>query len=394
MHSTRLAPPAAWIAVLLTAQAVFAADRRPSEERLPSERPTGELEVVALFQDDMPTGVTVSAEGRIFVNFPRWEDGVETTVAEIVDGQPKPYPSAEIQEYRSLEDSDRFISVQSVVAGPDDRLWILDTGRPQFRKAQQGGPKLMGVDLQTNKVVKNIVFPADVVLPTTYLNDVRFDLRRGDEGMAFITDSSSEGPNGIIVVDLASGDSWRRLHNHPSTRAEPEFLAIVEGRPLLQRPADGEPQPIQTGSDGIAIEAEGERLFYCPLAGRHLFSVSVDALADREQSDAEVAKTVTDHGDRGFASDGLESDATGGVYLTNYEDNAVLRRSPEGTYDTLAHHPTMLWPDTLSVADDGYLYMTCNQLHRQPKFHGGKDLREKPYVLLRTPIDAGPVRLK
>ena len=63
-------------------------------------------------------------------------------------------------------------------------------------------------------------------------------------------------------------------------------------------------------------------------------------------------------------------------------------------YETLVHHPTMLWPDTLSVAADGYLYITCNQLHRQPKFHGGEDLREKPYVLIRTRVDAEPVRLK
>ena len=54
----------------------------------------------------------------------------------------------------------------------------------------------------------------------------------------------------------------------------------------------------------------------------------------------------------------------------------------------------MLWPDTLSVAADGYLYMICNQLHRQPKFHFGNDLRKKPYVLFRTPIDAKPVQLK
>src|SRR4051794_22303887 len=32
----------------------------------------GDLEQVAALQGSMPTGVTVSQEGRIFVNFPRW----------------------------------------------------------------------------------------------------------------------------------------------------------------------------------------------------------------------------------------------------------------------------------------------------------------------------------
>jgi hypothetical protein len=46
------------------------------------------------------------------------------------------------------------------------------------------------------------------------LNDVRFDLRRGTEGVAFITDSAQKGANGIIVVDLGTGESWRRLNDH------------------------------------------------------------------------------------------------------------------------------------------------------------------------------------
>lgn len=68
--------------------------------------------------------------------------------------------------------------------------------------------ELVCVDLEINKVVKKIFFPQDVALPSTYLNDVRFDLRYGKGGqreIAFITDSSQQGPNGIIVVDLESG---------------------------------------------------------------------------------------------------------------------------------------------------------------------------------------------
>ena len=36
----------------------------------------------------MPTGVTVTETGRIFVNFPRWGDDVPYTVAELKDGKP------------------------------------------------------------------------------------------------------------------------------------------------------------------------------------------------------------------------------------------------------------------------------------------------------------------
>ena len=45
-----------------------------------------QIEPVALFSGPMPTGVAVSRDNRIFVNFPRWADPVEYTVAEITNG--------------------------------------------------------------------------------------------------------------------------------------------------------------------------------------------------------------------------------------------------------------------------------------------------------------------
>ncbi len=69
---------------------------RPSERRLALARTEGKLEAVAAFDGAMPTGVTVSRTGRMFVNFPRWGDPVEFTVAEVKDGKPVPFPNAEI----------------------------------------------------------------------------------------------------------------------------------------------------------------------------------------------------------------------------------------------------------------------------------------------------------
>lgn len=55
---------------------------------LPTAEPLGALEEVAHFDGAMPTGVTVSHGGRIFVNFPEWGDDVGATVAELRDGRP------------------------------------------------------------------------------------------------------------------------------------------------------------------------------------------------------------------------------------------------------------------------------------------------------------------
>jgi sugar lactone lactonase YvrE len=280
-----------------------------------------------------------------------------------------------------------------VVIDPRNRLWALDVGPVGTDPVIPGGAKLVSVDLATNQVFKTIVFPPEVALPTSSVNDVRFDLRRGIDGVAYVADASATGPNAIIVVDLATGASVRRLNDHVSTKAEPQFLPFVEGRELRRRRPGSPPQFITEGADGIAISHDGEQLFYNPLASRRLFSVSTAALLDPALSAEAVEQTVQDLGPKP-AADGLESDAEGRLYSTAYETNAVMRRGPGGTYETLLFDPRILWPDTLSLAKSGYMYLLNNQLHRQPSYHLGRDRRQPPYTLLRFRVDGTPVRLQ
>jgi len=380
------------ISLLLAGMALMSASRAMADP-LPSEHWIGPIEPVFEFRDAMPTGVTVSSEGRIFVNFPRWGDDVPFTVGEIRDGKVIAFPDAAFNKADPARPGESLISVQSVVADAAHRLWILDTAAPNFAAPIPGGAKLVAVDLATNKVVKTIVLPPSVVLTTTYVNDVRFDLRQGKGGIAYITDSSTSGPGGIILVDLDSGDSWRRLSGHPSTSPDPSFLPIVEGERLAVREKGKPPAPFRIASDGLALSADGKTLYYSPLSSRQLFAVPTALLRDRSAPEEAVARAVVDLGEKG-ASDGLEADDQGGIYAGDYEHDSIRQRQGDGEWKTIAHDPRILWPDTLSVAGDGYLYFTANQLERQPWFHDGQDLRVKPYTLFRVKIDAGPVRLK
>jgi sugar lactone lactonase YvrE len=350
----------------------------------------GTITPVVLFPDlPMPTGVAVAPSGRIFVNFPRWGDPVEYTVAEIKDGKPVPFPNLEINKLDKTRPADTFVSVQSVVADGRDRLWILDTASINFQPNIPGGPKLVCVDLKSNEIVKKIPL-GGAALMGTYANDVRFDWSRGSEGMAFITDSSDSGPNGIIVVDIGSGKTWRKLNDHPSTKADKNFIPRVEGQNLMARPKNGPPAFIKIGSDGIAIDPERKVLYYRPLASHKLSSVSLDALADEKMSDAEVAKTIKDLGPLDFASDGMECDSAGNLYLTDYEHNAIRVRTPDGNMRILAQDPTLIWPDSMSIGPDQYLYVTANQLNRQKNYHDGNELRDPPFVVFKTKALAGP----
>lgn len=359
--------------------------------QLAADKAIGHAELVATFSgaSAMPTGVTVSRNGRIFVNFPQWGDNVPFAVGEVKDGKVTAWPNQEINRPDSDQPATHFLSVQSVVADDRGRIWVLDTAAPKFAAPQPGGAKLVAIDEQSGKVVKSVVFPPKVILPTTYVNDMRFDFRIGKEGVAYITDSSLSGPGGIIVVDLASGKATRRLSGDRSTSAEPGFTPVVEGESLLQRRPDGSTAPFSVASDGIALSPDGKTLYYCPLSSRQLYAIDTALLRDPNVSEAQLAKAVRHLGEKS-ASDGLESDANGTIYAGDYERNAIRKMTPDGVWSTLVHGPHILWPDTLSVGPDGWLYFTVNQLHRQAGFHGGKDMRQKPYALMRVRINAAP----
>ena len=410
----------------------------------PPDHAFGQLETVATFNGPMPTGVTVSHEGRIFVNFPRWGDPVPFTVAEIVKGRAVAFPDEAVNSWPGMTAADpnhfedkaanatHFVSVQSVAVDPADRLWVLDTGAPKLKDTVENGPKLVAIDLKTNKVIRTILLPVEVAGLHSYMNDIRFDLRTsstthdathgdppvgdasksietyapiagngpagttadnaGMTGFAYITDSSDQGPNGIVVVDLTTGKSWRRLNNHFSTLPEPGFVSVAEGKPLYQTEPGRPAKPVRFGSDGIAISADGSKLYFCTVSSTKLYEVSTAALRNLRLSDDQVGSTVKLVTGKG-PSDGLEQDAAGNIYAGDYSSNSIERITPSGMIETIVHDPKLLWPDTMSLADDGYLYVNANQLNRQPTMHDGKDERVKPYTMFRIQTGEKPVRL-
>jgi sugar lactone lactonase YvrE len=191
--------------------------------------------------------------------------------------------------------------VQSVVIDALDRLWILDTGRVQspdgvLLLASYGGPKLVGVNLKTNKVFKTIVFPPDVAYVDSYLNDVRFDLRssvtKSGQGIAYIADSSSQGRNAIIIVDLGTGESWRHLGLTNSVRGESQFISFIWGQPTYYTEGSGPLSTNPTGSDGITLSADSEILYFGPFASRYMYSVPTARLRDRSQTSELLAQQV------------------------------------------------------------------------------------------------------
>ena len=135
-----------------------------------------DLQEVASFPDQQVTGVGVSRKsGRVFVNFPNWSDQHSISVAEIVNGQPKPFPNEEWNKPGIA--ASHFVCVQSVVVDDQDNLWVLDPAAPKMQEIVKGGPKLVKIDLQANQVAQTITFGEDIATAKSYLNDVRIVIR-------------------------------------------------------------------------------------------------------------------------------------------------------------------------------------------------------------------------
>ena len=263
------------------------------------------------------------------------------------------------------------------------RLWVLDTGRIRMGPPARDAAKLLAFDLQTNQLVQTVVIPEAAMTPESYLNDVRFDLPKDGAGYAYITDS---GRGAILVVDLASGKVMRRLEQHPSTQPE-DVMPIIEGRALYQQPTPGaQRKPLAVAADGIALSPDGGTLYYCPLSSRRLYSVPTAKLRDATLSEADLAREVKDLGPKPVV-DGMAMDDKGRLYMGALEHNAIMRRLPDGSIETLVQDGRLLWPDSRAVGPDGWLYVMANQLDRQPQFHAGSDERQRPFTIFRTQMD-------
>ena len=330
-----------------------------------------ELQEVASFPDKQLTGVGVSTKsGRIFVNFPYWSDDHSISVAEIVDGQPKAFPDDEWNKPGPAPS--HFVCVQSVVVDDQDNLWVLDPAAPKMQEIVKGGPKLVKIDLATNQVVQTIPFGEDVAPKKSYLNDVRIDTR---ENTAFITES---GRGAIIVVDLKSGKARRLLDGHASTQPEKDIKLVVDGKALIDQQKK---TPPQIASDGIALDAKNGYLYYHALTGHTLYRIKTTFLRDERLGKRELESKVENVGQTP-APDGMLEGPDGSVYLTDLENNAVVRWDPASKrVEQIVADKRLLWPDTLCWGPKGEMYVTASQIENMPRFNNGKSTRSEPYKL-------------
>lgn len=286
------------------------------------------------------TGITISQEGRIFVNYPTWQVPSLFKVAEIIDGKEVAYPSEEVNKL--------FSCVQSVVVDKLNRLWVLDPVNPQFKGVIKGGPKLYQIDLQSNEIVKTYIFSDSTYTTTGYFNDIRIDTK--DE-FAYITDSKD---GGIIVLDLKSGDSWRALDNSCSA-----VMANLDG---IDFKSTGKSKGI-THSDGIELSTDAGMLYFTALTGDILYQIPTSVLRDTTLTSVARCEKVSVLYDKNVPTDGmvLHNDK---LYMADLPNESIWYYDfATGKGQNINLGTTIRWADSFATDKEGYIYFTTSQIN-------------------------------
>ena len=310
-------------------------------------------------------GAKVDSKGNLYVSTARWGGKeIPATLSKLVkkDGRWKlqPFPS------KALNDVANPKGLKAVLGFEIDRhdvMWILDQGHVAGAPSGPGDEKLIGWDLKTGKEVARYEFSeADSDRKCSFLNDVAVD---NDAGVVYISDSGifcNPLKGGLLVYDIKANKA-RRVLSAPEWVNDEAFTFRIHGRDVLKT-KDGQPNPMKTGADGIALSGDKKTLYWTNLTGNRLLALPTALIRDFSKTEDEVKKAVRVVTTLPSNTDGMTADRANNLYMTALTLNGIMKRDAKtGKVETLVTSDEISWPDTLAWGPGGTLYLVSNHLH-------------------------------
>ncbi len=337
-------------------------------------------------------GVEADPEGNIYVSTPRWLDpAVPSTLSRVdmVDGKPMlvPFPSWEAHD---LSDPNAIRNALGVFVDSQSRMWIVDMGFVAGEKSvPDGAQKLIGIDLKTGKEFVRYAIPDDVAdRNTSFLNDLVVDEKNN---VIYITDSGNRGggpvPAGLIVYDIASNTARRVLDRDPSVQDDPNLWLKIDGERVFTD------SRLAVGINGVTISADGETVYWTVTTADAIYSVPTKLLRDPAATPEQISAAVEGPLQIGGGSDGMATDPSGRLWITNIALNRVEVLAPEQKQtDILFEGPDFIWPDSLASDFKGNMLLTTNHLNHAFEGKMNYDGDNANFRVWRIPADMKPVR--
>ena len=353
--------------LIIICSALFACS--PTDNEPEPSKPAIEIETIAEL-DKGPGNITLTPSGKLIVSLHQFY-GDDIRVASIGDEG----------ELTSFASDSNVNSVLGLQADASRTVWLLDN-------AMRGGDKrrLVGWSASTDESVADINL-SDVTTDSAFLNDLAVDTARNT---VYIADPAGGADAAIIVVDTESGAARRVLEGHVSVIPEDMDL-VIDGTPVEIRIDEDKVIRPRVGINPIALDKDGEWLYYGPMHGLSMYRVRTADLRDASLSAEQLAARVERWADKPIC-DGISIDDEGNLYLGDLANNAIGVIGPDRQYRTLIADPRLSWVDAFSFGPDGYLYTVINQLHRSAVLNAGTPATVPPYLIMRfEPLAGGTV---
>ncbi len=325
---------------------------------------TGDLEVVAELPM-RPGNVAPAPHNRLFATVHPLAAPDTAQLIEITDRTHfKAWPNAALQRGSSAASDSQIDSPLGIAVDGKQRLWIADMG------LNLGKTRLWGFDIASGRELYRIELPQDIAPKGSFLQDLAVD---DQAGWIYLADIANPG---LIAVEIASGKA-RRFSGHPALQAEPDATMVIGGKPI-----QFQGKPASVAVNPLSLSADRSTLYFGAMNGKTWYSLPTNLLQSAA-SDEQIGVAIKRVGPKPV-SDGATTDTKGRHFFTNVNDGAIDVLNADGTLHTLVRDARLDWPDSVHQSDNGWLYISVNQLYKTPAFSGGEDTGKPPYRVMRV----------
>ena len=299
----------------------------------------------------MANQVAVTRNKLLFLGLPRYsaEFATPSLARQAQDGSMQPFPGNSWNTWKPGDDGrEAFVYLNSVHMFDDETVWCVDQGSlsagifgEQYSKPLPGAQKIVQLDAKSGEIRRILRFDDQILPDGAQMNDLRLHGSR-----LYISDS---GVGGIIIHDLKTGETQRRLSGFAvvkaNDKAPPAILAHVKGKQAFHPP----------NSDMIEITRDGHWLYWAAPTGP-LYRIETRYLLNRKLSDAELVQHVEAVYENNF-SGGCAMDSEGNIYFSETATNNITIWSPTGKTAILVSDSRLIRPDGSFISHDRRLYI-------------------------------------
>lgn len=322
-----------------------------------------ELEIVSKL-DARPGNVAVSNDGRVFVTMhPFGNSNIQLIELRGKKGF-RAFPSKDYQKNNGEVSDKKLDTPLGIKIDRHNRLWVIDMG------LNIGKTRLFAFDIETKEEVFRYNFPQRIVPRNSFVQDLAID---DINGWVYLADAAN-----AKIIALNIKNKIVRSFSDKTTKAE-NINMVIDGKVIYSRNS-----PLRIGVNPITLSADKSMLFYGAMNGTTWYGVPTKLFRNRTKME-DIKKAVQIIGTKPI-SDGAITDNVGNHYFTNIQEKGIDVLNRAGKLQSLYRDSRIDWPDNVALDNEGWLYISVNQLYKAPEFTGGKDEGEAPFYIYKIKL--------